>query len=128
MSSRVTILMPDLDVRLGHDTGAVQQMMDIARVLDTDGTLPPAFTLLTPQVRGHGEAWLHNQSGLFIIRADHRPVLLVSERCSLCSLVHRDVAHAYLFGSPTDIENQAYVRYVGTQIDFGTAASVEGGA
>lgn len=129
MSSRVTMLMPDLDVRLGHDAGAVQQMMDIARVLDTEGTLPPAaFTKLTPYVHEHGMVWLHIQSGLYIVRADHRPVLLTNERCATCSIVHMDIAHVYLFGSPLDMENQAYVRHVGAQIDLGNPKSVEGGA
>ena len=122
--SRVTMLMPDLDRLLGADSGAVQQMVNIAAELDTQGALPaPAFVPLTPGVRGHGEAWLHAGSGLVVVRADHHPVLLTTTVCATCGTKHMDVAHAYLFGSPRDIQVRAYARYVDAQIDLPSPAS-----
>lgn len=127
MSSRITLLMPDVDRQLGGDQRAVAQMLDIARVHDTEGVLPSPFTLITPGVSGHGEAWYHPQ-GLFVIRTDHYPVLLTSEKCGTCGLAHLDIAHTYLFGSWRDYETGVYTRYVGAQIEAVGLPSNEGGA
>lgn len=127
MNSRVTMLAPDLNTLIGRDPNAVQQLMNIAAVFDQDGVLPsPPFTRVTPNVRGHGELWYH-ETGLFVIRTEHRPVLLASERCATCTLAHLDVCHLYLMMSPRDFEERAYMRYVSAPIELGQPGSESGG-
>lgn len=112
------MLGPDIEAQLGHDPGAVQQMQQIGAVLERDGVLPgPAFTKVTPGISGHGECWVHD-SGLFVVRADHRPILLTNERCATCTVAHRDIAHVYLFLSPTDFERGAYMRFLDARIEL----------
>ncbi len=109
--SVVTLLAPDVDRRVGRDTLAVQQMMSIAKQWDETGTLPSTYEKITPDVIGHGEAWIHPLSGLFIVRADHRPILLANEKCVTCGTRHVDIARAYIFESPDDFDNRIHERY-----------------
>lgn len=124
---RITVLMPDCDMQLGNNRVAVQQMIDITAAWDEGGALPAPFVRVTPNTRGHGETYYHPQ-GLFIIRTEHRPVLLTTEVCATCAQRHLDTARIYLFGSWTDFENRAYMRYVQAQIEPVGLASNEVGA
>lgn len=128
MSSRITMLGPDLDAQVGHLRDIVSQMIDISIALDTQGTLPPTFTKLTPNVNGDGECWFHPTSGLYVMRIDHRPVLLTTERCGTCGQAHLDVMHLFLFMSPADFDARVYSRYTSAHVEPQQPASNSGGA
>ena len=127
MSSLVAFFAPDLDTQVGNIPEVQQQIMNIMKVLDAQGTLPPPFVSLTPDVHGHGEAWQHPGTGLFVVRADHRPVLLTNSRCATCRMEHMDVCHGYVFCSPQDWANGAYVRYTGAPVVVAGSAPIEPG-
>lgn len=125
--SRLTLLMPDLDAHIGDNQQVISQLMGIAAVFDTDGTLPtPPFTRLTPNIQGHGETWYHEQ-GIFVMRTEHRPVLLTTGECATCKMRHMDVCHMFLMMSHTDFEERAYTRYAPALVAIGEPASTSGG-
>lgn len=125
--SRLTLLMPDLDARIGSNQQVIGQLMNIAAAFDADGTLPsPPFTQVTPDVQGHGETWYHEQ-GVFVMQTEHRPILLTTGECATCKMRHMDVCRMYLMMSPIDFEGRAYMRYASVPVASGEPTSTSGG-
>lgn len=116
--SRLTLLGPDLEARVGNLREVVEQLVNTTAVLDGQGTLPPPFMCLTPHLIGHGQTWWHPQVNVYIMRSEHRPILLTSEQCATCTLRHVDIGRIYILMSPTDLDDRVYARYVPGHVGF----------
>lgn len=123
--SLAVMFSPEIEALVRVRPDALDALMTLARIHEQDGVLPP------PWIKINDNTWYEDQAYAYMVRTEHRPVLLLTNRCSICSLVHIDVSHSYIFMSPQEFDARIYARYASPRnlevIEAGTKGGLDNG-